>query len=249
VPRPRQIFAVSGILKPPPGWTARPRSILLEHAISLTEVRNAKVCYVPTAMGDSQAAIDAFYSAFAGAADAIPSHLQLFTQPNVPDVRSFLLSQDLIWVAGGSVVNLLAVWRAHRLDEILRECWEAGVVLGGGSAGSICWHVGGTTDSFSDSLDPVTNGLAFLPYSNSVHHDSPDQPRRVKFAELIGAGVLPGGYATDDGTGLHYVDTALHEAVTGLPGADCYEVTRDETTGRVTERALHARAIDTPGTS
>ena len=77
--------------------------------------------------------------------------------------RQHLLAQDVIWVGGGSVANLLAVWRVHGLDEIMREAWEAGVVLAGVSAGSICWHVGGTTDSFGLDLQPVTNGLAPAP--------------------------------------------------------------------------------------
>ncbi|MDG4822581.1 peptidase E [Asanoa sp. WMMD1127] len=223
VPRPPQIFAVSPTARPagtPPGR----RSALLDHAISLADVPKAKVCFVTTAVGDDPAAIASLYAVLAGADDAEASHLQLFPQPNVRDVRSFLLSRDLIWVSGGSVVNLLAVWRAHRLDEIMRECWEAGVVLGGGSAGSICWHVGGTTDSFSDDLDPVTDALAFLPYSNSVHHDATDQPRRVLFQRLVDDGTLPPGYATDDATGLHYVGTDLVEAVTAAPGADAYHV-------------------------
>jgi peptidase E len=241
MPRPRQIFAVSGITSPPPDWTPPQRSALLEHAISLTGVARAKVCYLATAMGDSPEAIANVYAAFEGAEHATLSHLQLFPQPNVDDVRSHLLSQDLIWVGGGSVVNLLAVWRAHRLDEIMRECWEAGVVLGGGSAGSICWHIGGTTDSFSDRLDPVTDGLAFLPYSNGVHHDLPDQPRRSKLHELIGSGALPAGYATDDGTGLHYLDTMLHEAVRTFPGTDAYEVRLQGST--VIERPLSARSL------
>jgi peptidase E len=86
------------------------------------------------------------------------------------------------------VVNLVAVWRAHGLPEILRECWETGVVLTGASAGSLCWHVGGPTDSYRDNLDPFTGGLAFLPYSNGVHDDLDDQPRRTAFRELIGNG-------------------------------------------------------------
>ena len=112
----------------------------------------------------------------------------MFTQPNVPNVRAHLLSQDVILVEGGSVVNLVAVWRAHGLPEILRECWETGVVLTGASAGSLCWHVGGPTDSYRDNLDPFTGGLAFLPYSNGVHDDLDDQPRRTAFRELIGNG-------------------------------------------------------------
>ena len=241
MPRPPQIFAVSGITQPsvsPPPQ----RSALLEHAISLAGVRRAKICFVPTAVGDSQATIDTLYAAMAGAEHAEASHLQLFPQPNVPDVRSFLLSRDLIWVSGGSVVNLLAVWRAHRLDEILRECWEAGVVLGGGSAGSLCWHLGGPTDSFSDRLDPMTDGLGFLPYSNGVHHDIDGQPRRARYLELVGSGTLSAGYATDDGAGLHYVGTALAEAVSSRTGADAHWVEPDPA-GGARSRPLRARPI------
>ena len=107
----------------------------------------------------------------------VSSHLTLFPMPNYPDVRAHLLAQDVIWVGGGSTANLLALWRLHGLDVILRECWEAGVVLQGVSAGSLCWHVGGTTDSFGPDLRPVTDGLAFLPYSNSPHHDVEEQRR------------------------------------------------------------------------
>ncbi|MDI1462443.1 peptidase E [Catellatospora sp. KI3] len=238
--RPQQIFAVSGLLNPPPGYPPRSRSLLIDHAVSLTGVDAARICYVPTAMGDNPALVASFLDAFADTPHTV-SHLSLFPQPSVADVRAHLLSQDLVWVSGGSVVNLLAVWRAHRLPEILRECWEAGVVLAGGSAGSICWHVGGSTDSFSDDLDPVTDSLAFLPYSNGVHHDFPEQPRRAKLHEYIESGLLPDGYATDDGTGLHYVGTELVEAVTLLETADAYRVER--TADGVVERPLGARLL------
>lgn len=241
MPRPQQIFAVSGLLRPPDGTPPRRRSLLVEHAISLTGARRARICYVPTAVGDDPAAITAFHAAFDDTGHTV-THLRLFPQPNSRDLREFLLAQDLIWVSGGSVVNLLAVWRAHRLDAILREAWEAGVVLGGGSAGSICWHVGGSTDSFSDDLDPVTDALGFLPYSNGVHHDFPTQPRRARLHEYVGGGLLPGGYATDDGTGLHYVGTELAEAVTSLVGADAYRVEADGSGGAV-ETPLRARPL------
>ncbi len=239
--RPAQIFAASGMLRLPPGSPPRRRSPLLDHAVSLTGVARARICYVPTAVGDDPAAIAAFHNAFSDP-DHRVSHLRLFPQPNHGGLREFLLSQDLIWVSGGSVVNLLAVWRAHRLDAILREAWEAGVVLGGGSAGSICWHVGGSTDSFSDDLDPVTDGLAFLPYSNGVHHDYPPQPRRERLHEYIGSGLLPAGYATEDGTALHYVGTELAEAVTCAPTAHAYRIEADAD-GTVTEAPLPARLI------
>jgi peptidase E len=239
----RQIFAVSGILRPPSGRPNPRRSLLLDHAIALTGVPVAKVCLLPTATGDSRSVIDSFYAAFEGVDHAVAAHLQLFSQPNVDDIRSFLREQHLIWVSGGSVVNLLAVWRAHRLDELLWECWEAGIVLGGGSAGSLCWHVGGLTDSFSDRLDPVTDGLAMLPYSNGVHHDLSEQPRRARYLECVAAGVLPAGFATDDGVGLHYVDTELVEAVSSLPGAGAYHVAPGERPGTAVERPVPTRPI------
>jgi peptidase E len=160
----------------------------------------------------------------------------------VPDIRAHLLRQDVIVVEGGSVVNLVAGWRAHGLPEILRECWEAGVVLTGTSAGSLCWHVGGPTDSYCDALDPFTGGLAFLPYSNGVHDDLDDQPRRSAFRRLVATGELPAGYATEDGVGLLCAGTELLEAVTILPGRHAWHVTPDGN-GGYTERAITPRLI------
>jgi peptidase E len=145
--------------------------------------------------------------------------------PTVPDVRAHLLAQDVIWVGGGSVANLLAVWRVHGLDDVLAECWGAGVVLGGVSAGSLCWHVGGTTDSYGPELRPVTNGLALIPTSNGVHYDSEEQ-RRPLYHRLVADGTLPGGHATDDGVGLVYRGTELVEAVADRPDKAAYRVER-----------------------
>jgi peptidase E len=161
--------------------------------------------------------------------------------PNVPDVAAHLARQDVIWVAGGSTANLLAVWRVHGLDEILADCWAAGVVLMGVSAGSLCWHVGGTTDSFGPRLQPVTNALGFLPYSNSPHFDAEPQ-RRPLAHELIGSGALPGGYATDNGAGLVFHGTGLHEAIAEKPKARAYSLTR-QPDGTVREDELPTRLL------
>ena len=98
-------------------------------------------------------------------------HLNLFSMPNVANIAEYLLGQDVVRVNGGSVVNLLA-WRAHELNAIFRRVWEAGVVLAGVSAGSICWFNGGTTGSFGPELRAVRNGLGLLPFDNGVHYDS-----------------------------------------------------------------------------
>ncbi|WP_279579960.1 Type 1 glutamine amidotransferase-like domain-containing protein [Fodinicola feengrottensis] len=164
--------------------------------------------------------------------------------PNVDDIEAHLLDQDVIWVNGGSVANLLAVWRVHGLDEIFPRVWQAGVVLGGVSAGSLCWHIGGTTDSYGPDLRPVTNGLAMLPYSNGVHYDSEKQ-RRPLFQKLIADGTLPAGYATDDGVGLLYRGTIFVEALTEVPDRGAYfvEPTGD---GTATETALPVRLLPSP---
>jgi peptidase E len=223
----RQILAFSGVLKPRPG--DRNGLAFVDYALQLAgSPERARLCYVPTAIGDWQEAIDGRAAGFAGRADVEFSALKLFTQPSVPDVRGHLLSQDVIWVEGGSVVNLMAVWRAHGLPQILRECWEAGVVLTGTSAGSLCWHAGGPTDSFGDDLAPFTDGLGLVPYSNGVHDDLDDQPRRQVYRQLVADGMLAPGYATEDGTALHYVGTELHEALSIIAGKQAWRVTRVE---------------------
>ncbi|MGH8894458.1 MAG: Type 1 glutamine amidotransferase-like domain-containing protein [Actinomycetes bacterium] len=217
------------------------RGPLIEHAIELAGApERARVCYVGTAQGDSLNGIAGFYRAFAGS-DVRASHLELFSMPNVADVRAHLLAQDVIWVGGGSVANLLAVWRVHNLDELMREAWESGVVLSGVSAGSLCWHVGGTTDSFGVDLRPVTDGLAFLPYGNGVHYDSEEQ-RRPLLHRLVAERSLPTSYATDDGVGLHYDGTELVEAVSDRPGAAAYRVERGPD-GEAVETRIEPRLL------
>jgi peptidase E len=199
-----------------------------------------RICHLGTATGDDPARIAGFYGAFADR-DAAVSHLSLFPMPTVADVRTHLLAQDVVWVGGGSVANLLAVWRVHGLDAVFREAWQAGVVLAGVSAGSLCWHVGGTTDSYGPELRPVTDGLALLPWSNSVHHDSEPQ-RRPLFRQLVAAGTLPAGHATDDGVGLVYRGTELAEVVADRPGKAAYRVERDRD-GQATETRVEPRLL------
>ncbi|MFL6136479.1 MAG: Type 1 glutamine amidotransferase-like domain-containing protein [Frankiaceae bacterium] len=230
----RHILATSGGLRRDArgGVVAAP---LLDHALSLSGATRPRLCLVGTATGDDPWWTAMLHGAFAGRDDVVLSHLSLFLMPNVDDIAGHLLSQDVIWVGGGSVANLLALWRLHGVDEAMRAAWEAGVVLTGVSAGSICWHVGGTTDSFGPDLRPVTNGLGLLPYGNGVHYDSEEQ-RRPLLHRLVADGTLPTSYATDDGAGLHYVGTGLHEALAEKKGAGAY----------VVRRAPDGTAVETP---
>lgn len=206
-------------------WEVGP---LTEYAVDLAGVtgRAPRVCFVPTAMGDDAHTVSIFHSA-AQLAGYESSHLSLFPMPNVDDVTAHLLAQDVVWVWGGSVAGLLAMWQLHGIVEAMRAAWEAGVVLTGVSAGSICWHTGGTTDSFGPDLRPVTNGLGLAPFSNGVHYDSEAQ-RRPFYQALVADGTLDPGYATDDGVGLLYqgsgTEVAMVEALTEEPGAAAYRV-------------------------
>jgi len=206
------IVATSG------GWVAGRRTRLafgplVAHAVELSGVhgRAPRLTYLGTAGGDQ-----AFYNAWVHEAGVEAGFdttvLSLFPMPSVDDVSGLIHGSDVVWVNGGSVVNLLAVWRAHGLGEIFASAWRAGVVLGGVSAGSICWHVGGTTDSYGPDLRPVTDGLALLPYGNGVHYDSEAQ-RRPLLHRLVADATLPTSWCTDDGTGVVYRGTTMAEAV------------------------------------
>ncbi|WP_371779500.1 Type 1 glutamine amidotransferase-like domain-containing protein [Streptosporangium subroseum] len=200
-------------------------SPLLRYALDLTGQDRPRLGLLATATGDDAEWLLKMYGAF-GEWDVEVSHLTVFPMPNVADPREWILSQDVIYVSGGSVANLAALWRLHGLDEIFREAWEAGVVLSGQSAGALCWHVGGNTDSFGPTLRTWADGLGFLPHSCGVHYNS-DPQRRELLHQSVSSGELPDGYAADEGVALHYVGTEFIQAVTVHQGAYAYKVEHD----------------------
>jgi peptidase E len=168
-------------------------------------------------------------------------HLSLFPMPNVSDPEDFLLSQDIIYVGGGSVANMVAVWRVHGIDAVMRKAWQAGIILAGSSAGGICWFEGGTTDSFGIKLRPFTDGLGMLAGSFCPHYNS-EPERRPLYQRLVAEGALPGGLACDDGAGAHFVDDSLAEVVADRPDAGAYRVDPDGAGGFV-ETAIPVRFL------
>jgi len=215
-------------------------SPLLRYAVDLTGQDRPRICFLATACGDGDGVIGRAYAAFSRM-EAEVSHIALFPMPNIPDMRSHLLAQDLVYVGGGSVANLLALWRLHGLDEMLREAWHEGVVLSGESAGALCWHVGGNTDSYGPQLRPLTDGLGFLPYSCGVHYDS-DKQRRPLLQQLVSEGTLPDGYAADEAVALHYVGTEFVQAVSYEKGAGAYRIEPDGP-GTAKETRLDVRLL------
>lgn len=220
------------------------RQPFLDYLCELTGRAGPRIAVLTTATGDDPAIAALACGWFEGSGGEV-SHLALFPMPSVADPGDFLLSQDLIFVGGGSVANMLAVWRVHSLDRIMRAAWQAGVVLAGVSAGAICWFEGGTTDSFGPDLRPFTGGLGLLAGSYCPHYDS-EPGRRPLFTSLVAAGQLPAGIACDDGAGAHFVDDDLDAVVTGLPGAAGYLV-RPDGAGGFTHTTLATRPLPGAG--
>jgi peptidase E len=214
------------------GDTPEQTRALLAHAFSLTGQERPRVLHVPTAVGDADSAVVSFYERCAGLGEL--SHLKFHPWPPA-GLRELALAQDAIFVGGGSTANMLAIWRVHGFDEVLREAWEAGVVLFGWSAGMICWFEAGVTDSFRPGLDGLRDGLGFIAGSACPHYDG-EALRRPRYRELVESG-FPEGVAADDGVGLHYVGSELREVVACRPGAAAYRVTQGA------ERRLEARLI------
>ena len=202
------------------GFLTEPENPLLDdYILGLSGTATPRVCFIPTATGDAESVIERFYAAFPGdRADA--SHLAL-VQREIADVRAHLLAQDVIYVAGGNTVLMLAAWRAFGVDAALRDAWAAGVVLCGPSAGGLCWFEGGTTDSYG-TLAGLSDGLGLLAGTFCPHYDG-EAERRPLYRRLV-AGGFPAGYAADDGAALHFTGTELREVVTSLPAARAYRV-------------------------
>lgn len=209
--------------------------LLDDYVLSLAGTARPRVCFMPSASGDADHYIVRFYRAF-DAGRCEPSHISLFRRDHGPEnFREHLLAQDLIYVGGGSVLSLLGVWRAHGIDEVLREAYQAGVVLCGVSAGSLCWFEEGVT-AFHGAARAY-EGLGLLPWSNTVHYDAErgraDEYRR----QLLGG--MRSGFAAEDGTALHFVDERLRRTISSRRGARAFRM-RLATNGRVARRPLRA---------
>jgi dipeptidase E len=215
------------------GMGSGPRDARMwEFLVDLARQPSPRICYLNTATAESAEGIVWFYEEFRGLGEL--SHLRFFPWPP-PELRSFVLGQDVLLVSGGNAVNMLAIWRAHGLDRIVREAWEEGTVLAGWSAGMICWFEAFVTDSFGPQLEAYRDGLGFLAGSACPHYDS-EELRRPTYRRLVDEG-FPAGVAADDGVGLHFRGTELAEVVTVREGAQAYRVEPGS------EKALPARVL------
>jgi peptidase E len=199
------------------GFSMEPDNPALDdYVLGLSEAAQPRICLLPTASGDGEGQIRQFHATF-GARNCEPSHIALFRLGRRPvPLRETLLAQDIVYVGGGSMLGLLAVWRAVGLDAILRECRQRGVVLAGLSAGAMCWFEWGISTSLGTPAPAP--GLGWLPGSFSVHADG-EPARLAVYRRAVDAGAIPAGWAADDGVGLLFRDGRLVEAVSSRPGA------------------------------
>jgi dipeptidase E len=236
---PRQIVAIGG-----GGFSMESGNPLLDdYVLGLTGAERPRVCFLPSASGDADHYIVRFYRAFpADRCEA--SHVSLFRREQGPaDLRRHLLSQDLIYVGGGSLVSLLGVWRAHGIDLILREAWEAGVVLCGLSAGSLCWFAEGVSGFHGEPRR--VEGLGMLPFSNCVHYEL-ESSRRLAYRRFLREG-MPPGYAAEDGAALHFCGIELNRVVSSRAEAQGYRL--DVAAGQVVEARIAAAFLGDPDDS
>jgi peptidase E len=193
---------------------------LRDYVLSLADSAEPRVCLIPTASGDSPEVVARFELELAGR--GVASHLALFRR-TIADVRAHLLAQDVIVVSGGNTASMLAVWRAHGVEDALREAWRRGIVLAGSSAGALCWFEGGVTDSFGPTLQPLAGGLGLIGGTFCPHYDS-EPERRPTYTRLVREGQLQPGLAADDHVALSYAGTELEEIVAAHAGARAWRV-------------------------
>jgi peptidase E len=224
------------------GFTMEPANPLLDDfVLSLTPAAEPRILFLPTASGDTTAQINAFKQRFVGRS-CVAEHLSLFRLRDArAPLRQIVLEQDIVYVGGGSMRNLLAIWRAHGLERLLIEAWRGGVVLAGLSAGAMCWFQGGVTRS-SGPPEPLA-GLGVLEGSLSVHADG--EPERLPvWLRCIRDGRLPGGWAVDDGVGLLFRGARLVRAVSSRPGAGAERA--DAVGGELVRRRIEPQLLGDP---
>jgi dipeptidase E len=212
----KQIIAIGGAALPIESGNLK----LVDYFLRQTGKRKPKVAFIGAAHGDADAGRLRFYAAFSQFS-CRPTHLPLFAR-TPRDLASFVHEQDAIFVGGGNTRSMLAVWREWELDRHLRDAWNAGIVLGGASAGSICWFEYGVTDSVAGPLTAMPC-LGFLPGSNCPHYNS-EPARRPMFRKMVARATVPDGVAADDGVALHFIDTRLARIVSSEPRAKAYRV-------------------------
>jgi peptidase E len=212
----------------------------IRYMAQLTGKNRPKLLYLPTASADSQSGIIAWFRACAPL-EVYPLAQDSFIESSrqKQSWEEVLLSVDGIVASGGNTLNQQAIWKAQGIDVVLRQAWNRGIVLGGASAGSLCWFEEGTTDSRPRELT-IVHGLGLLKGSHCPHYDR-EADRRPLYLKLIGSGQMKPGYACDNDAGIYFEDNEVRRVVASRQGAKVYYVSVSG--GQAVERSLEAELI------
>jgi peptidase E len=212
----------------------------IRYMAQLTGKARPKLLFLPTASADSATSTLSWYR------NCAPLNVEPSDQPSfIASTRQdrtweeVFLSVDGIVCSGGNTLNQQAIWKAQGIDVVLRQAWDRGIVLGGASAGSLCWFEEGTTDSRPKELT-IVEGLGFLKGSHSPHYDA-EKSRRPLYHELIGSGKMKPGYACDNNAGIYFEDNEVKRVVATREGAKVYHVSA--ASGKVVERVMEPEMI------
>ena len=223
----RKILAMGG-----GGFSMEPGNLLLDNFFfSLALKKKPEVCFLGTASGDSQGYVDRFYD-YMKDHEVTASHLSLF-KPPTSSLRDYVLSKDVLYVGGGNTRNLMVLWKEWGLDKIIVEAYCSGVVLGGLSAGGLCWFEEGVTDSIPGTLSKLSC-MNLIQGSFCPHYDG-EEDRRPAFYKLILDGMKP-GFACDDSAAIYFENEKFVKAVSSISTANAYKVKVDN--GQIFEEKI-----------
>jgi peptidase E len=195
----------------------------IRYIASLTGKSLPKLCYLPTASGDNPFLINNWYGQCSRLnVKAFVQNMFISSYEQQSSFEEILLDMDAIVVGGGNTLNMLAIWKAQGIDTILKTAMEKGIVLAGGSAGSICWFEQGTTDSRPKEITTV-NGLGFLKGSHCPHYDS-ESSRRPRYHAYISSKEFKPGYACDDKAAIYFENGEVKKVISLNEESNAYYV-------------------------
>ena len=211
-----------------------------KYVASLTGKENPKVCFLPTATGDAPGYITRWFESCSDL--ALRPYVQRAFISSYSQKDSFetaFSTMDAIIVGGGNTLNMIAIWKAQGIDKALKNAWDRGVVLSGGSAGSLCWFEHGTSDSRPAELTKV-DGLGFMSGSHCPHYHA-EPGRKPLYWSKIKSGEYKPGYACDDRAGIYFENNELKQVVSLDEQSNAYYVSLEG--GEVKENLLPKQII------
>lgn len=209
--------------------------VWMKYLIGLTGKDKPKICFMPTASGDNPAYINYWLeSAKKLPIDPYVQRVFIESSSQKMSFEESLLGMDAILVPGGNTLDMMALWKAHGIDKVLKKAWENGIVLTGSSAGAICWFHEGLSDSRPKALSKV-DCLGFLKGSISPHYHS-SKDRATIYQQMILAGQIKPGYGLDENAGLYFENETIAKVLAGDAKSKVYKVSVEG--GNIAEQVL-----------